>query len=344
MCQPGKPHKMAWARLAVAAAALAALAWPAGASRPPRRSLLGVRTDLHHAASGALRLPRPADFFTEDAEGMDELPNSPPLPRPNASRQCHPKCVWDCGFPSCNTNCRPMCQPPKCVTKCRKLLSSQCRNTCQEPQCAVVCPPNSSQPCSEGGNCPECSTVCGKPHCSLDCGRQACESSCQDPICTWSCALLPCPKPECKLHCETPECSHSWIRTLRVTLHDVYAGRGGEAEEAPAAVTLRDHELAARGIASLPPEHLDALRRALIPEVGNLPGVLRPQQQPEQQKEEGEPQKEEEEQAVPSGTLTSTLGPGSLPPLTASPPLAPAPPPAPPAAVVPFSPAPAPPW
>ncbi|CAK0896576.1 unnamed protein product, partial [Prorocentrum cordatum] len=161
--------------------------------------------------------PRPADFFTDDAERMDELP----APQSTSTDACHPKCVWRCHNETCDTSCRPQCQAPKCVTSCKKIRMSTCREVCGRPRCAAVCPPS-----CEKHTCPECQMVCSEPECKLDCGQaNNCESKCEDPLCSFECRPEECPEPKCVLTCEKPRmCTfRKWKRTLRP---DVYHGQG----------------------------------------------------------------------------------------------------------------------
>lgn len=179
---------------------------------------------------GAKRKPFSDQFFREDAEKMDELPNAEDAPAevpgpspsspsspsspvvhlpgahgmPPAPTPCHPQCTWDCGG-KCNVDCKPMCQPPKCETACRKPLFMNCRNVCDEPDCAVVCPKDTT--CEQAG-CPSCKTVCGKPKCKLVCPNAICQSKCADPVCAWQCSpSSTCKTPDCSLKCDpTPNC------------------------------------------------------------------------------------------------------------------------------------------
>jgi len=281
--------------LAVPASAEVALAERASVAqgRPlrPATSLLRVtsksgvgggsaaRTRL--ARGGGLRVlqhqPRSPDFFTEDAEKMDLLPNTPPIiDRATVKQPCHPKCTWDCGLPKCNAHCRPVCQPPKCVTTCRKLLSSRCKSTCPEPQCVVLCPPHPPEsPQCEQGRCSQCETVCNKPHCSMDCGSRSCESSCDDPVCAWSCSPDPCPEPQCRMVCEKPSCSDTFaMPTREPTLREVYAGRDGRLQNAQ---PVDDGTLTAVGLAKVGAGNLTVLRPAqplsIQPMGGSQPAV-----------------------------------------------------------------------
>lgn len=191
--------------------------------RPP--SLLGLWAALAGALLGAPSLavatdgaqPRPADFFTGDAERMDELPP----PQSLSTDTCHPKCIWRCHNQTCDTSCRPQCQAPKCVTSCKKIRVSTCREVCGKPRCAAVCPPS-----CEKHTCPECEMVCNEPECRLDCGQaNNCESTCEDPLCSFDCRPEECPEPKCVLTCEKPKmCTfRKWKRALRP---DIYHGQG----------------------------------------------------------------------------------------------------------------------
>lgn len=250
--------------------AAAVLATVASGSRPAphkSQSLLGVkaRAEKGTKETGASHFPKDADFFTEEAVTMDEDPKwqsrmeGYPWEPVNKSKNCHPKCVWDCGVGACNTHCRPMCKPPHCITKCKKLLTSKCRNICQAPRCAVVCPQHQC----ESGACPECTTVCGKPICKLECGPEDCQSTCEEPHCTWACSPAGCPQPQCKLTCEQAPCmgfkgSDGQRGGKAITLHDVYAGRvGGTARGTK---FLPGTQMAAQGIAAVPPIHTMLLK------------------------------------------------------------------------------------
>lgn len=192
--------------------------------------------------------PMDADFFTADAEKMDEIPDI--LPQ---NKKCHGKCTWNCETPTCNTACEPVCQPPKCVTACQKPVMSKCRQVCQEPTCAVVCPEKECQ----ASNCPKCRTVCNKPQCVLDCGQgRMCESSCQDPVCQWHCKPKnDCVKPVCKMQCETPKiCPYGETKKLPDPQSAYYYGK----------------EVVWQGLGRVPAEHL-AMQKALAPEGALMP-------------------------------------------------------------------------
>jgi len=135
----------------------------------------------------------PSDFFTHDAEKMDEL-----NPFPNTlPKGCHPKCMWSCGKTECDQVCTPVCAPPKCVTKCGALDIGSCNQMCDPPKCVVVCP---TVQC-EHAECPKCKTVCAPPVCHTDCAEN-CDSQCADPTCSWTCKpSAECVKPQCALDC-----------------------------------------------------------------------------------------------------------------------------------------------
>lgn len=177
--------------------------------------------------------PKPAEFFTEDAEWLNGMPDVHNV----SGSSCHPKCVWDCGQRACNSNCKPACQAPKCVTTCRKPKLSQCRRKCQDPHCAVVCP---NATCAHGA-CPGCTTVCGEAKCTLDCGQgQLCTSRCADPVCAWQCQPDPeCVAPQCSLRCDGPKVCGA-----------AHAGAEGTPEQPNG--TDSHTEVAWRGLASVP--------------------------------------------------------------------------------------------
>jgi len=206
----------------------------------------------HNASEQQPRNPDGAltsDFFTMDAEAMDEVPNVEDAPVD--AHTCHPKCWWECGLPSCNTACKPTCKAPQCVTTCDKMSMVGCQRTCTQPQCAVVCP---GVECKKG-NCPECKTVCNKPKCSLACGR-TCHSKCADPVCSWHCEVGPvCPKPACKMKCEQPSCTS--FKGKDHTLHDVYQGFGDPTQEMSAVYGAS--EVADTYLARVPWRHLQGL-------------------------------------------------------------------------------------
>jgi len=152
-----------------------------------------TRKSLLHQPMGGM----PSDFFTHDAEKMDELPQY----NSNAPKGCHPKCNWNCGGESCDQVCSPVCAPPKCETSCGTLELSMCQQRCGPPKCAVVCPTNQC----EHGDCPKCKTICGPPDCHTMCANN-CESRCADPQCSWNCKpSAECAKPQCKLDCSGPQ-------------------------------------------------------------------------------------------------------------------------------------------
>lgn len=207
---------------------------PAGAAQErdmARTSLLaGVLAALAAAPSRAAlhagRLPKPANFFSGDAERMDELPEAQSL----SDDECHPKCLWRCHNQTCDTSCRPLCQAPKCVTTCPKLKVSACRQVCDPARCAAVCPPS-----CEKQRCPECEMVCGEPECRLDCGQaHNCDSKCEDPLCSFECQPESCPEPKCFLTCEKPtKCSlRRWKHKLRSHIYHA-KGFGRFDEPAP---------------------------------------------------------------------------------------------------------------
>jgi hypothetical protein len=144
---------------------------------------------LHQPVEGGL----PSDFFTHDAEKMDELPDY------GKPKGCHPKCTWNCGG-GCDQVCNPVCAPPKCETSCGALSLSMCHQRCGPPRCAVVCPPQ-----CEHDECPKCKTICGPPDCQTICNPN-CESRCADPQCSWNCKPSDqCAAPQCKLDCTGPK-------------------------------------------------------------------------------------------------------------------------------------------
>jgi len=174
-------------------------------------------------------------WFTRDAERMDELPNY----SNQKKQQCHPKCTWTCGSQRCDTHCTPICKAPKCRTTCKKTLMSSCKRVCRDPQCAVVCPPQ-----CEHGTCPQCKTVCSKPICLLNCGPR-CESHCDDPDCVWDCKPDPgCAKPQCKLTCDAPPvCKFGKLQELPNEHEAPYLGQ----------------EVAWKGLGKIPESHFAEL-------------------------------------------------------------------------------------
>ncbi|CAK0896575.1 unnamed protein product [Prorocentrum cordatum] len=146
--------------------------------------------------------PRPADFFTDDAERMDELP----APQSTSTDACHPKCVWRCHNETCDTSCRPQCQAPKCVTSCKKIrrgvrpaaLRGRVPALLREAHMPRV--PDGLQRAGE---------------CKLDCGQaNNCESKCEDPLCSFECRPEECPEPKCVLEDPHEGLQHLGLATL----------------------------------------------------------------------------------------------------------------------------------
>lgn len=222
-------------------------------ARSPRSNLLQA---FRHASNSSTKLDgsgqqQPDGFFTMDFEKMDELPNDQHNFKQGQSRQCHPKCKWNCGTSNCNTKCQPRCKAPKCVTACAKPTMAKCKRVCKDPQCAVVCPPQ-----CEHGNCPKCKTVCGASVCGMECGQGRCESQCADPDCTWDCKADPaCAKPACKMTCDTKVCSFGKDQKLPNEHEVPYMGQ----------------EIAWKGLGKIPVENLGSFAPQSFEKV-QLPG------------------------------------------------------------------------
>lgn len=170
-----------------------------------------------------------SDFFTHDAEKMDELPQY------SGTKSCHPKCTWQCGG-GCDQVCTPVCAPPKCETSCGALQVSMCQQRCDPPKCAVVCP---TQQC-EHDDCPKCKTVCGPPNCHTNCANN-CESRCADPQCSWNCKpSAQCAQPHCTLNCNNPK----------------VCNMDGDTNARPNVPILPDKRVMAQGLANLDPVSL----------------------------------------------------------------------------------------
>lgn len=184
-----------------------------------------------------------SDFFTHDAEKMDELPQY------SGTKSCHPKCTWQCGG-GCDQVCTPVCAPPKCETSCGALQVSMCQQRCDPPKCAVVCP---TQQC-EHDDCPKCKTVCGPPNCHTNCANN-CESRCADPQCSWNCKPSPdCAQPQCKLSCNGPK----------------VCNMNADTNARPNVPITPDKRIMSQGLANLDPT---SLQPGATPPTGAMPPV-----------------------------------------------------------------------
>lgn len=197
------------------------------------------RKSLLHQPEGGL----PSDFFTHDAEKMDELPQSNDI----KPKGCHPKCTWSCGG-GCDQVCNPVCAPPKCETSCGALELSMCHQRCGPPKCAVVCP---TKTC-EHDECPKCKTICGPPDCQTICSNN-CESRCADPQCSWNCQpTQDCAQPQCKLDCNGPK----------------VCNMNSETNARPNVPILPDKRIMSQGLANLDPT---SLQPGATPPTGAVP-------------------------------------------------------------------------
>jgi len=176
-------------------------------------------------------LPKNFDFFTQDADEMEELSEyNDPKPRkfgqtwrrsgPLGKERCAPRCNWKCEKKECSQSCEPQCAPPECRTICERRAES-CETRCGPPQCAVVCP---QQECpNAGASCGKCRTVCTPPVCTDQCGLN-CQNVCEKPKCAWNCTLGSCPEPACNLTCAGfSRCSET-MRPINPTIPPLYVG------------------------------------------------------------------------------------------------------------------------
>lgn len=172
------------------------------------------------------------DFFTEDAQKIQEMPpyvdwhRKEPKP---TGHGCHPRCEWQCpAATECDQTCTPYCMPPKCQTFCERTDADSCETRCGPPKCSVVCSPGGQL---HGDPTGKCQTVCVPPICRTECGKVPgqCQSECEDPICTWKCKLATqCPKPNCTLACSgIKECRE--LRPLPQKAETLKAPEGSKA-------------------------------------------------------------------------------------------------------------------